>query len=64
MAPQTAKDKGRRWWASKILRILYWRQVVSVVALITFAQEGYIFLEVIPVTAIETSRRDILPGFR
>ena len=32
-------------------------------ALITFAQEGYIFLEVIPVTAIETSRRDILPGF-
>ena len=50
--------------ASKIWRILYWRQVVSALALITFAQEGYIFLEVIPVTAIETSRRDILPGFR
>jgi hypothetical protein len=50
--------------ASKIWRILYWRQVVSALALITFAQEGYYFLEVIPVIAIEASRRDILPGFR
>jgi hypothetical protein len=50
--------------ASKIWRILYWRQVVSVLALITFAQEGYYFLEAMPVTAIEASGRDILPGFR
>jgi hypothetical protein len=49
--------------ASKIWRILYWRQVVSALALITFAQEGYYFLEAIPVTAIEASRRDILSGF-
>jgi hypothetical protein len=49
--------------ASKIWRILYWRQVVSALALITFAQEGYYFLEAIPVTAIEASRRDILPEF-
>jgi hypothetical protein len=49
--------------ASKIWRILYWRQVVSALALITFAQEGYYFLAVKPVTAIEASRRDILPEF-
>jgi hypothetical protein len=49
--------------ASKIWRILYWRQVVSALALIAFAQEGYYLLEVIPVTAIEASGRDILPGF-
>jgi hypothetical protein len=49
--------------ASKIWRILYWRQVVSALALITFAQEGYYFREAIPFTAIEASRRDILPGF-
>ena len=41
--------------ASKIWRILYWRQVVSALALITFAQEGYYFLETRPVTAIEAS---------
>ena len=41
--------------ASKIWRILYWRQVVSALALITFAQEGYYLLEAIPVTAIEAS---------
>ena len=50
--------------ATKISGILYWRQVVSALVLITFTQEGYYFLEVIPVTAIEASRRDILPGFR
>ena len=49
--------------ASKIWRILYWRQVVSALVLITFAQEGYYFLEAMRVTAIEASRRDILPGF-
>jgi hypothetical protein len=49
--------------ASKIWRILYWRQVVSALALITFAQEGYYFGEAMPVTAIEASGRDILPGF-
>jgi hypothetical protein len=48
---------------SKIWWILYWRQVVSALALITFAQEGYYFLTAIPVTAIEASRRDILPEF-
>ena len=49
--------------ASKIRRILYWRQVVSALALITFAQEGYYFLAVIPVTAMkqveEISCRDL-----
>jgi hypothetical protein len=30
---------------------------------ITFTQEGYYFLEAMPVTAIEASNRDILPGF-
>jgi hypothetical protein len=49
--------------ASKIWRILYWRQVVSALALITFAQEGYYFGEAMPVTTIEASGRDILPGF-
>jgi hypothetical protein len=49
--------------ASKIWRILHWRQVVSALALITFAQEGYYFLEAMPVTAIEASGRDILPEF-
>ena len=58
------KDKGPKVvGASKIWRILYWRQVVSALALITFAQEGYYFLEAMPVTAIEASRRDILPEF-
>jgi len=58
------KDKGPKVvGASKIWRILYWRQVVSALGLIAFAQEGYYFLEVIPVTAIEASCRDILPGF-
>ena len=41
--------------ATKIWRILYWRQVVSTLAVITFTQEGYYFLEAIPVTAIEAS---------
>ena len=41
--------------ASKIWRILYWRQVVSALALITFAQEGYYLLEAMPVMAIEAS---------
>lgn len=49
--------------ASKIWRILYWRQVVSALELITFSQEGYYFLEAIPITAIEASPGDILPGF-
>ena len=49
--------------ATKISRILYWRQVVSALVLITFTQEGYYFLEAMPVTAIEASDRDILPGF-
>ena len=41
--------------ATKISRILYWRQVVSALVLITFTQEGYYFLEAIPVKAIEAS---------
>lgn len=45
--------------ASKIWRILYWRQVVSALVLITFEQEGYYLLDAIRVTAIEASRRDI-----
>ena len=49
--------------ASKIWRILYSRQVVSALALITFAQEGYYFLVALPVTVIKASPRDILPGF-
>ena len=61
---QTANDKGSKVvGASKIWRILYWRQVGSLLALITFTQEGYYFLEAMPVTAIEASRRDILPEF-
>ena len=35
----------------------------QLLVLITFAQEGYYFLEAMPVTAIEASRRDILPEF-
>ena len=49
--------------ATKISRIFTGRQVVSALVLITFAQEGYYFLETMLVTAIEASRRDILPGF-
>lgn len=56
------RQRSKVLGASKIWRILYWRQVVSALALITFAQEGYYFLAAIPVTAIEASRRDILPG--
>ena len=64
MARQTAKGNGPKVVGrSKIWRILYWRQVVSALVLITFTQEGYYFLEAMPVTAIEASDRDILPGF-
>jgi hypothetical protein len=54
---QRPKVVGR----SKIWRILYWRQVVSALVLITFTQEGYYFLEAIRLTTTEVSRRDILP---
>ena len=49
--------------ASKTWRILSRRQVVSATALITFTQEGYYFVAVIPITALEADHRDILPGF-
>ena len=64
MAPQTERQGSNVVGASKTWRILYWRQVVSALVLITFEQEGYYLLDAIRVTAIEASRRDILPGFR
>jgi hypothetical protein len=65
MPVKPPKDKGPKvvGGAGKIWRILYWRQVVSALALIAFTQEGYYFLEAIQVTAIEASRGDIPPGF-
>jgi hypothetical protein len=63
MARQTAKGTGPKVVGrSKIWRILYGRQGVSALVLITFAQEGYYFLEAIRLTTTEASRRDILPG--
>ena len=59
---------SRERQASKVLavgeawQILYWRQVISAMALITFMHEGYYFLAVILVRALEADRKDILPG--
>jgi hypothetical protein len=63
MARRTAKDKGRRWWAlAKYGGFFTGAKLSQLWLLITFAQEGYYFLEAIPVTAIEASRRDYPAG--
>ena len=61
MARQTERQRSKELEGSKIWRILYWRQVVSAIGLITFAQEGYFLLAVVLGTALEADRKDILP---
>ena len=45
MPVKPPKTRSKVVGASKIWRILYWRQVVSALVLITFEQEGYYLLE-------------------
>jgi hypothetical protein len=62
LARQTERQASKMGGASETWRILYWRQIVSAMALIIFGQERYHVSALPPRQWLGPVAGDILPG--